>query len=178
MTFVPSLFQSGVVFAQGSTVQSNATTQAFVTYVNPKYPFSLQYPQNWLVREQTNALWFTSPADQSGNVRLSCQSVSDQNLSKLVGIQLDEIAQTFKDFKITNSSFTTLGGIAANLTNYSYGMEEHVLFSTNVVKFNAMLVSTLKDDRYCTVLYYSTPEMFDVYLPIVKKMISGLTWVV
>jgi hypothetical protein len=130
------------------------------------------------VREQPDSLWFTSPVDQSGNVRIACQPVADQNLTNLVDIQLEEIASSFKDFKVADSSSTTLGGLPANLTNYSYGMEEHVLFSTNVVKFNAMLISALKDDRYCTVLYYSTPEMFDVYLPIVKRMISSLTWVV
>ena len=174
--FVSLLSQSGAISAQNATVQSNATTQAFVTYVNPKYPFSFQYPQNWLVKEQSNSVWFTSPADSSGNVRIDCDPVLDQNLTNLVDVQLDELASTFKDFKKINSNTTTLGGVEANTTNFSYGMEELILFSTNIVKFNGMLTSALKGDNFCTVFYFSTPEFFDIYLPIVQKMIGSLKW--
>jgi hypothetical protein len=173
-----SFFPSGVAFAQNSTSLGNATTESFVTYGNPKYPFYFQYPQNWLVKEQPNSVWFTSPVDRSGNVRIDCAPVSNQTLSKLVNIQLDELAHSFKDFKIIDSNPATLGGVVANLTNYAYAMEEHVLFSTNMVKFNAMLVSALKNDNFCTILYFSTPEFFDIYLPIVKRMIGSLTWIV
>jgi hypothetical protein len=178
VSFGVPLFLSGLVFAQNSTIGGNATTESFVTYGNPKYPFYFQYPQNWLVKEQSNSVWFTSPVDLSGNVRIDCDPVSNQSLSKLVEIQLDELAHSFKDFKIINSNPATLGGIAANLTHYSYAMEEHILFSTNMVKFNAMLMSALHNDNFCTVLYFSTPEFFDIYLPIVNRMIGSLTWIV
>ena len=65
-----SFSQSSMVFAQASSSQNQTTTESFLTYFNPKYPFTLQYPQNWMVEEEQNKVWFTSPVDESGNFRI------------------------------------------------------------------------------------------------------------
>jgi PsbP-like protein len=162
------------LFAQGASTQNNVTTESFVPYVNPKYQFAMQYPQNWIVKEEQNNTWFTSPVDQSGKFRIGSNRATNHSLSDLVAIYLQELDDSFKDFKIIQSNFTSLGGVPANLTSYSFALEDRKLFTTETYKFIGMLISTIKSDNLYTVTYFSSPENFNIYLPTVKKMISTI----
>lgn len=161
-----------MVFAQASPTQSQATTESFVIYDNPKYPFTLQYPHNWKVKEDKNDVWFISPVEQSGNFRIEYQPAYNQTLSNLVQLQLNQLGASFKDFKILRSNLTMLAGIPANLTMYSFSMEQQNLFITNTYKFMGVQISALESDSLYTIVYFSYPENFDIYLPAAKKMIG------
>jgi hypothetical protein len=160
------------VFAQTSPTQSQATTGPFVSYHNPKYPFTLQYPQNWKVKEDQNYVWFISPVGESGGFRIEHRPAHNQTLSILVELQLNQLGASFKDFKIIRSNLTTLAGIPANFTAYSFNMEQQNFFTTNTYKFIGIQISALKGNSLSTIVYFSSPETFDIYLPTVKKMIG------
>lgn len=172
ITMDASLFNLSTVFAQSSTTQSPATTEPFVKYNNPKYPFTLQYPQNWKIKEDQKFLWFIPTVAERGGFRIEYQSAYNQTLSNLVEIQLNQLGASFKDFRIIGSNLTELAGIPANLTVYSFSTEQQNFLSTNTYKFMGMQISALKSDSLYTIMYFSSPENFDIYLPTVKKMIG------
>ncbi len=154
--------------------RSSVTTEAFISYINPNYQFSLQYPRDWKVQEDQSGVWFTSPVDKTGNFRIEGQPAYNRTLSDLVAIQLNQSKNNFKDFKIIHSNLTTLAGITANLTDYSFTIEDQNLFVTNTYKFIGMQISALKNNDLYTITFFSNPENFNLYLPIVKKMINSV----
>lgn len=153
---------------------SSVTTEAFISYNNPDNHFSLQYPRNWNITEDQSGVWFTSPVDKSGNFRIEGQPANNRTLSDLVAIQLNQSKNDFKDFKIIRSNNITLAGITANLTDYSFTIEEQNLFATNSYNFIGMQISALKNNDLYTITYFSNPENFDIYLPTVQKMIESI----
>jgi hypothetical protein len=169
-----SLPQSNIVFAQSSSSQNQTTTESFLTYFNPKYPFTLQYPQNWAVEEEQNGVWFRSPVDESGNIRIGFAPAYNASLAGLVAVHLKELENSFDDFKIINSTNTSLGGVQANVTNYLFSLEDKKLFTTDTYKFVGTQFATLKNDIFYSITYFSSPENFNIFLPTAKKMLSTL----
>jgi hypothetical protein len=172
-TSASSLSGSGIGFAQDMS-QNQTTTEPFVSFTKPIYPFTLQYPQNWAVEEKSNGVWFRSPVDESGNFRIGFAPAYNASLSSLVAIHLKELQNSFKDFKISNSTSTPLDGAQANVTNYFFSLEDNKLFNKNTYQFVGTQYAALKNNTFYSITYFSSPENFGIFLPIVEKMISTL----
>ena len=99
VTIDASLFNPSTVFAQSPTMQSPATTEPFVMYNNSKYPFTLQYPQNWKIKEDQKFLWFIPTVEERGGFRIEYQSAYNQTLSNLVEIQLNQLGASLQRFQ-------------------------------------------------------------------------------
>ena len=83
--YSPSAFQSNTlngVLAEAQ--QSPTTTSTYVTYDGSKYGFSIQYPDNWIKKEDSSGIWFISPVNESANLRIESQSNQNASLKDLV----------------------------------------------------------------------------------------------
>jgi hypothetical protein len=151
---------------------SSPTTTNFTNYDGSKLGFQVQYPANWNITEEQTAVWFVSPVDSTGNIRIERQPASNLSLSDLVNVQLLQSKESYKDLKVLSSNFTSLDGNPANRTDYQFRIEEPKFMGVDVFDFTAIQISTIKNNNFYTFLYYSNPENFHIFLPIAQKMIS------
>jgi hypothetical protein len=155
--------------------QASPTTQEFVAYTNgTKYGISIEYPNNWKVTEDNAGVWFISPVDETGNIRITSQPVNNTSLADLVQIQSLQTKDSNKEVDILSSNMTTIDGNPANRTDYKFKVEVPKFLGADIFDYEAIRVSTLKNDKLYTVTYFATPESFHIYLPIVQKMLSTL----
>ena len=107
------------------------------------------------------------------------QPVQNISLQEIVKGQLERFKHGFKDFRVISSNLTTLSGVTANRTDYSFKSEEPKylvldLFGTYIDNYLAIAVSTVKNGNLYTITYISTAENFDIFLPIAERMLSTL----
>lgn len=155
--------------------QDSPTTREFQTYDGSKYGISIQYPDGWKIIEDSTGVWFTSPVNDSANVRVQSQSNLNASLTDLVQVQLLESKNSNKDLSIISSNMTTIGGTPANRTDYKFKVEVPKLLGADIFDYNAIKISAIKGQKLYTITYFSDPENFYIFLPIVQKMLSTAT---
>jgi len=153
---------------------TNPTTMEFIDYNGSKYGFHVQYPANWNITEDQSGVWFVSPVDSTGNIRIERQLAYNQSLSDLVAVQLIQAKESYKDLKVLSSNLTSLDGNPANRTDYQSKIEEPKFMGVDVFDFTAIQISTIKNNNFYTFTYFSNPENYHIFLPIAQKMISTL----
>jgi hypothetical protein len=154
--------------------EGNPTTSKFVTYDGSKYGINIQYPENWNITEDNNGVWFISPVDEGGNVRITSQPANNISLVDLVQIQNLQVKNSNKELTIVSSNMTTLDGTPANRTDYKFKVEVPKLLGADIFDYDAIRISGINDDKLYTLTYFATPETFYIFLPVVQKMISTL----
>lgn len=150
----------------------DATTTKFVTYNGTKYGVTIQYPNSWKVSEDSTGVWFISPVDETGNVRVESLKAINGSLALTVEAQLMQSKQSYKEFNIVSSNLTTLDGLAANRTDYKFKVEIAKFLGSEISDYTGFQTSAVKGDRLYTFTYFSTAENFHLFLPIVQKMLS------
>jgi hypothetical protein len=92
-------------------------------YNNPNLGFSLEYPTNW---EKEEVLAFVSPQGGIDNrtpeiIRVTTEVLptSDFSLNRYTEAALGQV-EAFQDFKLLNSSSTTLAGLPAYMILYTF----------------------------------------------------------
>lgn len=169
--FQSDLFSVKVAVGQ----EVSPTTTEFVPYANgTKYGISIEYPGNWKITEDDSGVWFISPVDESGNIRITSQPAQNTSLTDLVQIQLIQTKDSNKDVSIVSSNMTAIDGNPANRTDYKFKVEVPKFMGSDLFDYDAIRISTVKNDKFYTVNYFATPETFYIYLPIVQKMIDSL----
>ena len=169
------LYSFGLIsFVNVYGAQDNATTTKFVTYSSPKYGVAIDYPGNWKIREGESEVWFEAPVAATGTMGIIIQSSQNMSLPELVQVQLDQIKETSKELNVISSNLTTLAGIPANRTDFTYKVEEGNLFGAVTYEYRVIEISALKGDTFYTILYPATLQNFHLFLPIVQKMLSTL----
>lgn len=172
--YSPSVFQSNTLNGVLAEAQQSPTTSTYVPYDGSKYGFSIQYPDNWIKKEDSSGIWFISPVNESANLRIESQSNQNASLKDLVEFQLLQSKDSYKNFNITSSNMTTIDKSPANRTDYKFKVEIPKFMGADIYDYDAIKISTLKGDRLYTVTYFGPPDTFYTYLPIVQKMLSTL----
>lgn len=170
----PLAFQSNILNGGLADAQQSPTTSKFVTYDGSKYGFSIQHPDNWIKKEDSSGIWFISPVDESGNLRIESQSIQNVSLKELLQFQLLQSKDSYKEFKVVSSNMTTIDKSPANRTDYKFKVEVPKFMGADIYDYDAIKISTLKDDRLYTVTYFAPPDSFNLFLPIVQKMLGSL----
>lgn len=165
---IPLLCSAVLVQAQGPTSAN------FVTYDGSKYGMIIQYPENWKIKEDPAGVWFVSPVDETGNVRIENQSALNASLPVLVEAQLLQSKQSYKELTKISSNMTTLSEIPANRTDYQFKIEVPKFLGVDVYDYSAFQISAVKADTLYTFTYFSTKDNFQLFLPIAQKMLSTL----
>jgi hypothetical protein len=140
-----------------------------VPYNNPNLGFSLEYPTNW---EKEESLTFVSPQGGIGNrtpelisITTEVLPTSDYNLERYTEAALGQV-EVFQDFRLLNSSSTTLGGLPAHLIVYTFTDESQTPLQN-------LQVWTVKDGMAYVITYGGTPEEFDSSLPAFQSIIDS-----
>jgi hypothetical protein len=168
------LFQSQLLLANVATAQSSPTTSNFITFDGSKYGFSIEYPENWNITQDAKGVWFSSPVDGTGNIRVESQPAQNLSLTDLVQVQLLQTKDSNKDFNVISSNITTLDGNPANRTDYKFKVEVPKFLGADLFDYNAIQISAVKDNTLYTVTYFADPETFYIFLPIMQKMLGTL----
>ena len=115
----------GVDTAGNRTMASNVNSN-LIPYSNPNLGFTLEYPSNWTKQE---SLVFISPQGGIGNQAPELITIDTEVLPTL-DFSLDTYSEaslgqikSFQDFKLLNSSSTTLAGLPAHMIVYSFTEE-------------------------------------------------------
>src|SRR5918996_1403811 len=111
----------GIGIAGNQTMTSNDSSD-LVQYSNPNLGFLLEYPSNW---QKEESLSFTSPQGGIDNrapevitITTEVLPTSDFSLDSYNEAALGQV-ESLQDFKLLNSSSTTLGGLPAHSIIYS-----------------------------------------------------------
>ena len=169
-----NLEMAGAQQGPQSTNQSSTTTSKFVSYNGTKYGAIIHYPQSWKTNEDANGVWFVSPVDETGNVRIESLKAINGSLPLTVQTQLMLSKTTYKELSIVSTNMTTLDGLPANRTDYKFKVEIPRFLGSDIFDYTAFQISALKGDRVYTFTYFSTPENFHLFLPIVQKMLDSV----
>jgi hypothetical protein len=133
------------------------------TYTNSKAGYTLQYPGDWIQRDETRVTAFYSPKEDDNdkfleNVVISADDVESQKS----GITLDDLTQIWvqqnqKDitdgsFKMLDQGTTTIGGIPANVVTYTFTNEGKSIKGRGTVALKSgiayVIVYTAEVDSY------------------------------
>jgi hypothetical protein len=160
----------GIDTAGNQTMASNVTGD-LATYSNPNLGFSLEYPSNW---QREEILTFVSPQGGIDNrapevIRVTTEVLptSDYNLERYTEAALGQV-EVFQDFRLLNSSSTTLGGLPANLIVYTFTDESQTPLQN-------LQVWAVKDGMAYVITYGGTPEEFDSSLPAFQSIIDSFS---
>ena len=81
---------------------------------------------------------------------------------------------SYKGLDVVSTNMTTLDGTPANGTDYKFKMEFPKFLGTDVVDYSAIQISSIKGEKLYTLTYFSPAENFNIFLPIVEKMLSSI----
>jgi hypothetical protein len=151
-----------------------ASSEDFETYTNQNYGFSIDYPSNWLAKEdqlQPNQIVIFHPDPEEFEELPSPATVSVWNLlwaDKTLNITEVDNEYGTKDIvstRLVSKNLTTLSGLPAiENTYYQY---------TETDNFKAREIFAIADNEIFFVFYNTHPGYFDEYLPIVNQMVES-----
>ena len=168
------LFQSQLFPTNVAMAQNTPTTSNFLTFDGSKYGFSIEYPENWNITQDATGVWFSSPVDGTGNIRVESQPAQNMSLADLVQVQLMQTKNSNKEFNVVSSNMTILDKIPANRTDYKFMVEIPKFLGADIFDYNAIQISALKENTLYTVTYFADTETFYIFLPMVQKMLGSL----
>ena len=90
---------------------------------------------------------------------------SDFSLDTYTNLSLSQAQESLQDFKLLNSSSTTLAGLPAHMITYSYTEQMGT-------PLQSLQVWTIKDGIVYTVTYGGTPEEFESSLPVLQSVLD------
>lgn len=160
---------SAAVDTAGNQTMASNVTSNLIPYSNPNLGFTLEYPSNWTKQE---SLAFISPQGGIGNlspevITIGAQVLptSDFSLDTYTNLSLSQAQESLQDFKLLNSSSTTLAGLPAHMITYSYTEQMGT-------PLQSLQVWTIKDGIVYTVTYGGTPEEFESSLPVLQSVLD------
>ena len=156
-----------MLMSENQTIDSSAAS-ALVPYNNPNLGFSLEYPSDW---QKEESLSFTSPQGGTGNRAPEVINVvtevlpsSDFSLDSYTEAAMGQV-ESFENFQLLNSSSTTLGGLPAHMSVYTFTDEQTPLQN--------LQTWTVKDGMAYVITYGGVPEEFDSSLPVLQGVLDS-----
>jgi hypothetical protein len=157
--------------------------EPFLTYENPDYGISIQYPaNNWTKHEidlqPYQIVYFTTNENISSGLLLGSRPVaavsifseptSDRDVNQSIQTFKDKVEGNPQNYRIIGSSNTTLTNKdlpAYEVIFYDYSQHE------NSIK--VLETWTIKDGYKDLIIYWAEPGRFDHYLPTAQRMIDS-----
>lgn len=146
---------------------------AFLTYENPNYGLTIQYPYNWkkerFDNNATDAIVGFSPVQQNRLflsqviLLVNFSSSSSTPLKSLVSEDIEKLRQYYADFKLVDSNASD---IIANRNAY------RIVYNTDSVR--VLQISTVIGDKKFTVEYKANSNSYFAYLPTIQRMIDSI----
>lgn len=167
--------QSSTGPSEGNGIAGNQTmafndTSDLVRYSNPNLGFTLEYPSNW---QKEESLSFASPqggidnrAPEVISITTEVLPTSDFSLDTYSESAIGQV-ESFPDFKLLNSTSTTLAGLPAHMIVYSFTDEEIQ------TPWQNLQVWTIKDGIAYIITYGGVPEEFESSLPALQSVMDS-----
>jgi hypothetical protein len=147
---------------------ATTTTGNLIPYNNTSFGFTLEFPSNW---QKEESLTLVSPQGGIDNeypeiisVDTEVLSSSDLSLDTYSEASLGQV-KSLQDFKLLNSSSTTLAGLPAHMIVYSFIDESETPLQN-------LHVWAVKDGTAYTITYTGTPEEFESSLPALQGVLD------
>jgi hypothetical protein len=158
----------GVGTAGNQTMASTATSD-LTPYSNPNLGLTLEYPSNWTKKE---SLVFISPQVGIGNQAPELITIDtevlptlDFSLDTYTNLSLRQAQESLQDFKLLNSSSTTLAGLPAHMIVYSFTPSQNTTLQN-------LATWTIKDGMVYIISYIATPEEFESSLTALRSVLD------
>jgi hypothetical protein len=160
------------------TMAASANNSSFLTYQNPDFGISMQYPSNWTIQEDNLRLHtiaafsaiHENPYDFT-NVTLAEVDLRVYNAPQNETSANLNVGQINTQGQIIVSSYkndtTSLGGLPAlKIINYSFGevADKEMQIWTFIPSKNVLV----------ELIYIAQPSKYSLYLPIVESMINSV----
>jgi hypothetical protein len=173
---IPKSSSSPVIPSQNTITASPPQQQSsFLTYENPTYGFTMQYPSNWSIKEQPEAGRIVSFDEINKGVQVYIKydklPFQYSTLTQYVNTLVNQLGSDRKDFSLTE--------YYPNLTLHNNPAYKVVYLSTKKVGVNigthyeTMRLWMIKDDNVYTLVYVTQPNLFPQYLPIANNMLKS-----
>jgi len=160
----------GIEMAANQTLGPSSTNDS-ILYSNPNLGFSLEFPSDW---QKEESLTFVSPQGGIGNRAPEVISITtevlptpDYSLDRYSEAALGQV-ESFQDFKLLNSSSTSLAGLPAHMIVYSFTDEG------NQTPLQNLQAWTIKDGMAYIITYGGIIEEFDSSLPALQSVLDTI----
>jgi hypothetical protein len=160
----------GIEMAANQTLGPSSTNDS-ILYSNPNLGFSLEFPSDW---QKEESLTFVSPQGGIGNRAPEVISITtevlptpDYSLDRYTEAALGQV-ESFQDFRLLNSSSTSLAGLPAHMIVYSFTDEE------NQTPLQNLQAWTIKDGMAYIITYGGIIEEFDSSLPTLQSVLDTI----
>ena len=148
---------------------SEVIEPSFYECILPEYNVKNNYPSTWTRRDDTyDALkvMFQSPKESPTDPFLDALGVTvdetlKMNLQKFIEVSIANVRQTSSDFKLLESTPTTLSGLRAH----------QIVYLANNLKW--LVVATVRKKVFYWLQYCSEAEKYQKFLSSVEQMISS-----
>ena len=159
-----------VSMSGNQTIGSSSAASGLVPYNNPNLGFSLEYPPDW---QKEESLSFTSPqggtsdrAPEVINVVTEVLPSSDFSLDSYTDAAMGQV-ESFDNFRLLNSSSTTIGGLPGHMIVYT--------FTDGQTPLQNLQAWTVKDGIAYILTYGGVPEEFDSSLPSMQSVLDSFS---
>ena len=156
--------------AEQSTGVSKTTQDTNVqSYDNPTLGIKIQYPVGWQLEEDNDKTRFIQQKDIV-SLETDVENNIDSTLSEYVNARTTELREQRQDFKLIESTPTTISGnYPAHKLIYTFLKED----GPRAGEFYKVLrIWTIKDHKLYSIAYLSEPDKFSEHLPAVEKAID------
>lgn len=153
--------------------QESTQSDSYKRYSNPSYPFSIDYPSDWEVKESLERVQFDSPADHpydkySENVDVYVFETNYPTLRELVNAIIQDDKLDISGYNLTDLKSGSLGVHPSTVLLYTYS--DSAWGPTKTMESISLI-----GDKYFLLSYSAKPLQFDIKLPIVNHMINSMT---
>jgi hypothetical protein len=156
----------------GQSTGTSKTAQGtnFQSYNNPTLGIKIQYPVGWQLEEDNDKTRFVQQKDIV-SLETDVDNNIDSTLSEYVDARTTELREQRQDFKLIESTPTTISGNnPAHKLIYTFLKED----GPRAGEFYKVLrLWTIKDHKLYSIAYLSEPDKFSEHLPAVEKAIDS-----
>ena len=168
------------VFAQQNSSPSVPSTSNLLTYENPMYGITIQYPSNWMASSNqlptyNSIIGFYSPLESLSDVlpvefALSITTYTT-NISLDEYTKITNTALEQQGMEITESASTTLAGNPAHKITFSPGDQ---IAQNSPIEFKFMQLFTTIGNKVYLFSYNAETSKFSSHLDTIQQMLASL----
>jgi hypothetical protein len=141
----------------------------FRSYDNPTLGIKIQYPVGWQLEEDNDKTRFIQQKDIV-SLETDVNNNIDSTLSEYVNARTTELREQRQDFKLIESTPTTISGNPAHKIVYTFLKEDGPRAGE---LYKILRIWTIEDHKLYSIAYLSEPDKFSEHLPAVEKAIDS-----
>lgn len=163
-----------------SAIAQSSTSSSLLSYENPTYGITIQYPSNWMASTNqlptyNSIIGFYSPLESLSDVlpvefALSITTYTN-NISLDEYTKITRTALEQQGMEISESSATTLAGNPAHKITFSPGDQ---IAQNSPVEFKFMQIFTITGNKVYSLSYNAEASKFSTHLNTIQQMLDSV----